>query len=372
MADIKSLEQLNWEFQNADLKYEDLQNTDLQNENLQNADLQNADLQSENLQYADLQYEDLLYEDLQNADLKYKDLQNADLKYKDLQSENLQNETLQYGDLQYEDLLYEDLQSAFSRNEYLYSRADRPPVGANDVRPRSSQAVKDRPYRQANPSPSIQNESVVSFEDKPPSRKIKARGARRITITRGTPNTKTRKPRGRATEKLSGLFFYVALLLVATVVFIYSSSNGKNGGVKNFYGFSYFTVLTGSMQREIPKGSIVVTQKIDPNLIKIGDDITYLLKSGDTITHRVIAIEEDFEMSGARGFQTQGLENPSPDASIVYALNVVGKVIWHMAGAGAALLLIQNNIIIIAVMTLLIMALSFTLQTFAKPKPDYK
>jgi signal peptidase len=102
----------------------------------------------------------------------------------------------------------------------------------------------------------------------------------------------------------------------------------------SIFGYSFFIVLTGSMEREIPQGSLVVVRQVEPDAVEVGDDITFLSDRDKTVTHRVVRIFEDYEGSGARGFETQGLENPMPDAGIVYAANVVGRAVFHVAGVG--------------------------------------
>ena len=83
------------------------------------------------------------------------------------------------------------------------------------------------------------------------------------------------------------------------------------------------------MQAEIPKGSLVIAQQVDPKTLQIGDDITFMANPTTTVTHRIIGIIEDYEDTGQRAFQTQGIMNDEPDAQPVPAVNVVGKVIFH-------------------------------------------
>ena len=83
------------------------------------------------------------------------------------------------------------------------------------------------------------------------------------------------------------------------------------------------------MQSEIPKGSLVIAQQVDPETLEIGDDITFMANQTTTVTHRIIGIIEDYEGTGQRAFETQGIMNDEPDAQPVPAVNVVGKVIFH-------------------------------------------
>jgi len=87
------------------------------------------------------------------------------------------------------------------------------------------------------------------------------------------------------------------------------------------------TVLTPSMEPIYPPGTLVVVQKVSPEDIRIGDDITYQIESGkpDLITHRVTAISRT--TSGELSFTTQGINNGTADPP-VQAVQVQGRV-WY-------------------------------------------
>ena len=142
-------------------------------------------------------------------------------------------------------------------------------------------------------------------------------------------------------RRLSDILFYVviAFILVVTLVF-----GGKTQDGFQLFGYSGFTVLSGSMQREIPEGSLVITKIVDPVEIKVGDDITFVRDDNTTVTHRVINIIEDYKGSGGRGFQTQGLENPDPDRDVVHEGNVIGVVKHSIPELGYILSYVSENI----------------------------
>ncbi|MFQ9798525.1 MAG: signal peptidase I [Clostridia bacterium] len=117
------------------------------------------------------------------------------------------------------------------------------------------------------------------------------------------------------------MFYLVLIAVVVGVLFI----SGKESGPKSFAGYSAFTVLSGSMESEIPKGSLVVTKQVDPSELQIGDDITYLSNPTTTITHRIVGITENYADTGQRAFTTQGVMNSAPDKQPVPAANVVGR-----------------------------------------------
>jgi len=142
-------------------------------------------------------------------------------------------------------------------------------------------------------------------------------------------------------KKFSDILFYViiAFILIVTLVF-----GGKTHDGFHLFGYSGFTVLSGSMQREIPEGSLVITKAVEPETIEIGDDITFVRDDNATVTHRVVDIIEDYAGNGSRGFQTQGLENPEPDRDIVYADNIIGMVKYSVPELGFALSYASDNL----------------------------
>lgn len=151
---------------------------------------------------------------------------------------------------------------------------------------------------------------------------------------------------------LKGALFYATLVLVVLGVGFF---RGNNDGIpNNIAGYSFMTVLSGSMQRDIPRGALIITQQVDPQTIEIGDDITYITQAGMTVTHRVIGIDENLGGSRRRGFQTQGIENPFPDEEIVYAPNVIGRVIFVNLIMGQIIQFLQQSIIFVLVFIFLL------------------
>jgi signal peptidase len=75
-------------------------------------------------------------------------------------------------------------------------------------------------------------------------------------------------------------------------------------------------IVTGSMQKTIPVGSLVVDQKVDPRQLEVGDVISFQKPLGahGLDTHRIVAIKND---KGMRLFQTKGDSNPVADPWII-------------------------------------------------------
>lgn len=171
----------------------------------------------------------------------------------------------------------------------------------------------------------------------------------------------TKKKRSFISSIYNFIFYFVIFgaVLLAVITF------GKNGGSPpNIFGYSYFTVLTGSMQNEIPIGSFVLTKETDADELQVGDNITFMKDANTTVTHKIVGVYENYIGKGTRGFQTQGTNNAQPDRDLVDASNVVGKVIFTVPGIGAALSFLDENIVLAMVILGLLLLLSLTLQFF--------
>ena len=86
-------------------------------------------------------------------------------------------------------------------------------------------------------------------------------------------------------------------------------------------------VLSGSMEPEIPTGSLcLINTDADIDEIQEGDIIAFT--SGTmAVTHRVLTVTEE-------GFQTKGDANDAPDLGIVPKQNVTGKTVFWIPYAG--------------------------------------
>ena len=88
------------------------------------------------------------------------------------------------------------------------------------------------------------------------------------------------------------------------------------------------TVLTSSMEPTLPPGTLVVISPVAVEDIRIGDVVTYQLRSGDpaVVTHRVIGFT--LNADGERTFTFQGDNNAEPDQDQVRAVQIQGRL-WY-------------------------------------------
>ena len=101
-------------------------------------------------------------------------------------------------------------------------------------------------------------------------------------------------------------------------------------------------VASGSMEKELYVGDVVIVKKCNANDIVNGDIIQYQMK-GYTVIHRVI---EKKQKNGEYYFTTKGDNNPSEDKESVKEEQVLGKVIFKVKYLGYPAIwlnIIQSN-----------------------------
>ena len=158
-----------------------------------------------------------------------------------------------------------------------------------------------------------------------------------------------KKRAGRGGGIFTGILLFVSALVFGLVVSFFGLGESTEPP-RDIMGFSAMTVLTRSMQDEIPQDSLIITRRVEnPHTILIGDVITYLTPHNTTITHQVVDIIPNYEGTGMPGFQTQGIMNSQPDPDIVPAMNVVGLVIFHNLFLGNVVIFIRSYAMFIGI-----------------------
>lgn len=99
-------------------------------------------------------------------------------------------------------------------------------------------------------------------------------------------------------------------------------------------GAQSYTVLTGSMRPSLEPGALIAVRPTDAAEIRIGDVITFQLRSGEpeVATHRVVAVGVDGR--GERVFTTRGDANDAADLRPVHAVQVRGVLVYAVPWIG--------------------------------------
>lgn len=150
---------------------------------------------------------------------------------------------------------------------------------------------------------------------------------------------KAKKVFSRVMSVLSVLMFVFGLFIFVTVL------NASAGKVPSVLGFSFLQVQTGSMEPELPIGTIVITKNTDPKELKKGDIISFYSTdkqiSNKVVTHRIVGIETN--MKGYPTFTTKGDANDIEDREPVSNIMVIGKVIYNIGTASGSVISVLKN-----------------------------
>ena len=126
----------------------------------------------------------------------------------------------------------------------------------------------------------------------------------------------------RRMKKISVTVIYILLGFLCTVLILLAAPR--------FIGLESYTVVSGSMEPEIPVGSAVYVKKRAFEKISEGDVITFLTEHGNMrVTHRVTEVDEK-----KKTFATKGDANEYADRQMVKWENVCGVVIYSLPKAG--------------------------------------
>ena len=107
--------------------------------------------------------------------------------------------------------------------------------------------------------------------------------------------------------------------------------------VPRLLGYEIYEVVSGSMEPEIPVGSILYVGEMQPEEVKEGDVIAFE-KGGATVTHRV---EENRYVEGE--FITKGDANSREDMEPVKYESLIGKVVFHLPVLGTLMSLMSGH-----------------------------
>lgn len=138
------------------------------------------------------------------------------------------------------------------------------------------------------------------------------------------------KKRGRMASVICRLFGWIILLCVIGVLVPVT--------VPRFLGYEIYNVVSGSMEPEIPIGSIAYVEPMDPDLIEENEIILYVTE-GAEIMHRVVSNHK------VEGYMiTKGDANESEDINEVRYPSVRGRVVKHFPVIGQMMMILSNTL----------------------------
>ena len=133
--------------------------------------------------------------------------------------------------------------------------------------------------------------------------------------------------------------------------------------VPKFIGYNTFAVISGSMEPNIPVGSLVYVEEAKFEDIAENDVITFKLSSSEIVTHRVTKVNHQNQ-----SLTTKGDANETDDGEPIAYKNVVGKVKYTIPYLGYLSLYIKTplGIAVICGVVFIIILLNYLPDVFEK------
>jgi len=163
------------------------------------------------------------------------------------------------------------------------------------------------------------------------------------------------------------VIFYVALIgtiLFLPLIGLYSPT----GAPRELLRHSILRVETEGMSPILPANTLIVTRRVDPTELQIGDTVTFIRFNETTITHDIYAIYENYQNLGTRGFRLIGSASAEPDNEIHQERNLIGRVILSNYPFGRLMMYIHHHFLLIMIFVISILLTLFLLKRKFAPK----
>ena len=157
----------------------------------------------------------------------------------------------------------------------------------------------------------------------------------------------------RGLKRFIALLSSLALALVMAIAVV--------SFVPRAFGYMSFAVLSGSMEPELPVGSMVFVRQVEPTDIAVGDNATFYRSDGAVVTHQVYEVDPV-----AQTISTQGIANKNADGTIMHdaeqttfsrVIGVVSFCVPYLGFVNAYCTTMPGLLVVVAVLALLVAAL---------------
>ncbi|MBO8169571.1 MAG: signal peptidase I [Thermoanaerobacteraceae bacterium] len=128
------------------------------------------------------------------------------------------------------------------------------------------------------------------------------------------------------------LSVFIILLFCSLLLMFYGVST-------NVFGYRFLVVISGSMEPEIPVGTLVAVKPVSPGSIREGDVITFRDHDNPEVlvTHRVVGLTDNGY------FVTKGDANEAADPVPVSAGDLVGKNFFRLPYIGYLAIIFKRS-----------------------------
>ncbi len=155
-----------------------------------------------------------------------------------------------------------------------------------------------------------------------------------------------------------GFKHFIALLSSLAIVLVIALAAASF--VPRAFGYTPYAVLSGSMEPELPVGSMVFVRQVEPTDIAVGDNATFYRSDGAVVTHQVYEIDPVAQTIG-----TQGIANKNADGIIMHdaeytpfsrVIGIVSFCVPYLGFVNAYCTTMPGLLVVVAVLALLVVA----------------
>ncbi len=149
-------------------------------------------------------------------------------------------------------------------------------------------------------------------------------------------------------RKITTGFFTTIFLLIVCLLGYTTIARVSGNPLPTVFGWGSVVVLSGSMEPELPVGSLLIIHKEDS--YKVGEIITYEDEYGNLVTHRLVSLENDKAITKGDANNTEDI--PFSISKIYGKVKVVmpsvgGIILWLKTPLGICTILLIGGLLII-------------------------
>lgn len=184
------------------------------------------------------------------------------------------------------------------------------------------------------------------------------------------------RPAGSPAGSLGSAFRQVTRALLSAA-FLFAAGLFAAAFIGHIYGYTAFSVLSGSMRPTLPVGSLVVTRPVDVASLKVGDIVTFHppAHADVVVTHRIVAREYFPPYEGAQPtaiLTTKGDANTAPDSwRLIAGGQTVQRHVFHIPGLGYVLAwaLTRTGVMTLMFAPAILLAIGLLMEVWRRPDP---
>ena len=155
--------------------------------------------------------------------------------------------------------------------------------------------------------------------------------------------------------KKGGMFIPALCNVIGTLLIIAVIATSIPLAIPSLLGYEAYNVVSGSMEPELPVGSVIYVERVNPESVQSGDIIAFYVDA-TVVTHRVV---ENRFVEGE--FITKGDANENTDFRNARYRDFIGVVKYHFPYLGNYLMIYSNPITKIYLMVLAFCGVMFNI-----------